>query len=86
MHCSGVRKADINCDQQTNLRFFSPPASSFYPGYDGRTSIFDPEPGHLTPRDNDAETEEWTDEEDMTDLTQRQPGKFDEAIANEVRF
>ena len=50
--------------------------------------MFDPEPRFPPLRDNGAldTDEEWTDEDDVADLTQQQPGKFNEAIANEVRL
>ena len=67
-----------------NLQFFFSLASSFYPGYHGHTSIFDPEPG-APPQANNSDSEDgWTDEEDVTDLTQQQPGKIKESLAKEV--
>ena len=86
--CNGVRNADITflSTKQNTHKFFSLPAASFYPGYHGRALIFDTEPGPL-PSQNDnleVEDEEWTDEEDLADLAQQQPGKFNKSIANEV--
>ena len=84
-----MRTADITCrsTKQNTQDFFSLPAASFYPGYHGRTSLFDTESGPppLQNDNLDGEDEEWTDEEDLADLAQRQPGKFNESIANEVR-
>ncbi|KAI9448899.1 hypothetical protein BJY52DRAFT_1193042 [Lactarius psammicola] len=46
--------------------------------------VLNPEPTSL-PNDDEShgESEEWSSEEDMADLTPGQPGRFNEAIANE---
>ncbi|KAI9456714.1 hypothetical protein BJY52DRAFT_1187790 [Lactarius psammicola] len=48
--------------------------------------VLNPEPTSL-PNDDEShgESEEWSSEEDMADLTPGQPGRFNEAVANEVR-
>ncbi len=88
--CGQVRIADIIClsAKQKTYVFFFPSASSFYPGYGGHATTFNPEPRPLPPRDDDfhEETEEWSDEEDIAEVTQGQLGKIDEVVANEVRL
>ncbi|KAI9456292.1 hypothetical protein BJY52DRAFT_1188006 [Lactarius psammicola] len=46
--------------------------------------VLNPEPTSL-PNDDEShgESEEWSSEEDMADLTPGQPGRFNEAVANE---